>query len=121
MIRGVSRSSWSTCDSKRDISALRPAGAIVRGGAFDSMYFLTVFFEMPNSRATRFAGSLSRTQRIRMVSQISNEINPLGAPLSRCVCKINLFERGPCYSVMGVNSFPPLRGQFLAAVSRGSS
>jgi hypothetical protein len=52
-----------------------------------------------------------------MVSQISNEINPLGAPLEMESVETIRFGRALRYSVMGVNSFMPLRGQIRGAVS----
>jgi hypothetical protein len=52
-----------------------------------------------------------------MVSQISNEINPLGAPLEMESVETIRFERALSYSAMGVSSFMPLRGQIRGAVS----
>ena len=52
-----------------------------------------------------------------MVSQMSNEINPLALRSAGQLVVPNLFERGArCYAWV-VNSFMPLSGQFLAAVS----
>ncbi len=56
-----------------------------------------------------------------MVSQMSNEINPLALRSTGELVVSNLFERGVRCYVPGVNSFPPLGGQFLAAVSSRNS
>jgi hypothetical protein len=100
------------------IDAVLPGGDVIAGGPFEERYFLSVFLEMPNSRATRARGSLSRRQRIRMVSHVSNEINPLALRSAGQLVVPNLFERSARHYARVVNSFQPLSGQFLAAVSK---
>jgi len=79
------------------------------------MYFFTVFFDIPSSRATCFLGSRSRTQRIRIVSQTSNVTNLLELlpPVSDDASpsgRATLF-RG------GVNSQRPPGGQISTTVT----